>query len=332
MDGKSIYPFLYRTFIYQRLTWSWQKKSLVLLAQRWTSAQNLIFFILKWEIRVKHWCGLTERGKGDSIQCDQLPQGHRHFGQIDSENTTAVSHTLAEANTEVPTCCLPVKGGHGADSQQQVEQTLGGVRQAVILLQQVGQSGEVLAREHVHHHYVPRGEARQEAVTVQTHHPKSAISHIFIQNLTSTEGEGSFLSSMCDYTHLKPSCTLIETSLVVQRGGWMCWRSAMLSIWTLVFLQSEGWKRSAPKQSHLVKSVTPSVNDVLACYSLFFSTKSLANGWLWPWHGPGARCCGVGVGVSVMTSSSSMSNSSESCDSITLVLLKLESLRITFKC
>lgn len=39
---------------------------------------------------------------------------------------------------------LPVEGGHCADGQQHVEQRLGGVRQAVVLLQQVGQSGEVL--------------------------------------------------------------------------------------------------------------------------------------------------------------------------------------------
>lgn len=37
----------------------------------------------------------------------------------------------------------PVKGGHRADGEQHVEQRLGGVSQAVVLLQQVGQSGEV---------------------------------------------------------------------------------------------------------------------------------------------------------------------------------------------
>lgn len=120
-------------------------------------------------------CGLTESGEGDSIQRDQLPQCQRCIAQIDSENTSAEFHTNANTTTVLPTCCLPVEGGHSADSQQQVEQTLGGVRQAVVLLQQVGQSGEVLARQHVHHHYVPHGEARQKAVTVQTHHPKSAM-------------------------------------------------------------------------------------------------------------------------------------------------------------
>lgn len=119
--------------------------------------------------------GLTERGEGDSVQRDQLPQGQRRVAQIDSENTSAELHTNADGTTALPTCCLPVEGGHGADSQQQVEQTLGGVRQAVVLLQQVGQSGEVLARQHVHHHYVPHGEARQKAVTVQTHHSESAM-------------------------------------------------------------------------------------------------------------------------------------------------------------
>lgn len=120
-------------------------------------------------------CGLTESGEGDGIQRDQLPQGQRRIGQIDSEKTSAEFQANADTTTVLPACCSPVEGGHGADSQQQVEQTLGGVRQAVVLLQQVGQSGEVLARQHVHHHYVPHGEARQKAVTVQTHHPKSAM-------------------------------------------------------------------------------------------------------------------------------------------------------------
>lgn len=86
-----------------------------------------------------------------------------------------LSVTGAERNPKVLLAsCLPVEGGHGADGQQQVEQTLGGVGQAVVLPQQVAQSGEVLARQHVHHHHVPHGEARQEAVAVQPQHPKAA--------------------------------------------------------------------------------------------------------------------------------------------------------------
>lgn len=41
----------------------------------------------------------------------------------------------------------------------------------MVLLQQVGQSGEVLPGQHVHHHHIPHGVARQEAVTIQTEHP-----------------------------------------------------------------------------------------------------------------------------------------------------------------
>lgn len=91
--------------------------------------------------------------------------------------------------------CLPVEGGHGADGQQQVEQTLGGVGQAVVLLQQVGQSGEVLARQHVHHHHVPHGEARQEAVAVQTQHPRAAGRQAFIRAERLREGEASPLEA-----------------------------------------------------------------------------------------------------------------------------------------
>lgn len=70
------------------------------------------------------------------------------------------------------------------------------------------------------------------------------------------EGEHTLLYlflSETRFAHLKPSCTLMETSLVVQRG-WTCWKSAMFSIWSLVFLQSErsaGWKRSARKHTHI---------------------------------------------------------------------------------
>lgn len=39
---------------------------------------------------------------------------------------------------------LPVEGCHRADGQQHVEQRLGGIRHALVLLQQVGQGGEVL--------------------------------------------------------------------------------------------------------------------------------------------------------------------------------------------
>lgn len=70
---------------------------------------------------------------------------------------------------------LPVEGGHRADGQQHVEQGLGGVRQAVVLLQQVGQSGELLPGQHVHHHHVPHGVARQEAVAIQTEHPAAEV-------------------------------------------------------------------------------------------------------------------------------------------------------------
>lgn len=80
-------------------------------------------------------------------------------------------HHAWEQTLHLTISCLPVEGGHGADGQQQVEQALEGVGQAVVLLQQVGRSGEVAPRQHVHHHHVPHGEARQEAMTVQTQHP-----------------------------------------------------------------------------------------------------------------------------------------------------------------
>lgn len=67
----------------------------------------------------------------------------------------------------------PVEGGHSADGQQHVEQRLGRVRQVVVLLQQVGQSSEVLPSEHVHHHHIPHRVTGQEAMTVQTEHPET---------------------------------------------------------------------------------------------------------------------------------------------------------------
>lgn len=39
---------------------------------------------------------------------------------------------------------LPVEGCHCTDGQQHVEQRLGGIRHALVLLKQVGQGGEVL--------------------------------------------------------------------------------------------------------------------------------------------------------------------------------------------
>lgn len=74
-----------------------------------------------------------------------------------------------------------------------------------------------------------------------------------------THTRGCFTLQEIVFLYRKPSCTLRETSLVVQ-SGWMCWKSVMLSVWSLVFLQSErsaAWKRSAQQHTHLEKFPSP---------------------------------------------------------------------------
>lgn len=65
----------------------------------------------------------------------------------------------------------PVEGGYGADGEQQVEQGLGRIGQWVVLVQQIGQRGHLLACQHIHHYDVPHSITCQETVREQTDHP-----------------------------------------------------------------------------------------------------------------------------------------------------------------